>query len=117
MASSKGVEVRVDWAALKDRLGKNVDKAQAALDIQILKDCDPYIPWDQGELRNDGVRSTEPGSGFVRWLKSYAFRQYNSLPNKSHDAHPQAVLRWFEAAKAVKKEAWLRIAKRIGGAR
>lgn len=114
-ASGRFIKINVDWKAIEARLGEDLKLAQAALDLQILKDCDPYIPADTLELRNDGIRSTKPGEGLIRWMKVYAFAQYNGLPNKAHDKHPQAVLRWFEAAKAVRKEAWLRIAKRIGG--
>ena len=117
MAARNGVEVKVDWRALGEKLAKNTKLAQAALDLQILKDCDPYVPADTLNLRNSGIRATKPGSGQVIWDAVYAWAQYHGLPNKAHDKHPQAVLRWFEAAKAVRKDAWLRIAKRIGGGR
>ena len=118
MAKSKtGVEVKVDWKAIGEKLEKKTKLAQAGLDLQILKDCDPYIPADTLNLRNSGIRATKPGEGKVRWDAAYAFAQYHALANKARDVHPQAVLRWFEAAKAVKKETWLRIAKRIGGGR
>lgn len=110
-----GVTVDVDWGKLEGELLDGVKRGQAALDMQVLKDCDPYIPADSMNLRNSGVRATKPGDGKVIWDAVYAWIQYNALPSKAHDVHPQAVLRWFEAAKAVQKEAWLRVARRAGG--
>jgi hypothetical protein len=110
-----GVTVDVDWSRIEGELLDGVKRGQAALDLQVLKDCDSYIPYADGNLRDSGIRATKPGTGKVIWDAVYAWIQYNLLPNKAHDVHPQAVLRWFEAAKAVNKEAWLRVAKRAGG--
>lgn len=112
-----GVTIDIDFDALERRFSRNAGQAQCALDTQVLKDCDPYLPYDSGNLRNSGIRATKPGTGKVIWNAVYTWVQYNLLPKKSHDTHPQATMRWFEAAKAVRKEAWLRVAKRIGGQR
>jgi hypothetical protein len=114
-SSGKFVRIHVDWKKIEAELGDNLKRGQTALDLQVLKDCDPYVPYDSGNLRNSGIRATKPGEGQVIWDAPYAFAQYNGAPRKSHDVHPQAVLRWFEAAKAVRKDAWLRVAKRLGG--
>lgn len=118
MASRGGkgrVRVELDEARLRRRFEGNFDRAQVALDTQVLRDSTPYVPMDQGELTNSGERATEPGSGKVIWDKVYAWAQYNRLPNKSRDTHPLASVRWFEVAKAIKKKSWLALAKRIGG--
>lgn len=113
----KGVKIDVDWAKLQRELLDNVDKAQAQLDIQVLKDSTPYVPRDSGNLVRSGIAATHPGDGKVIWDAPYAESQYYGLPNKAQDRHPQAVRYWFEAAKAARKDAWLRVAKRIGGRR
>lgn len=110
--SKKGVTVT--WNDPEGRLRRNAEAAQVALDAQILKDTDPYVPFDTGNLRNEGIRaSTTPGE--IVWPGPYAARQYYEYPNKSRDVHPLATSFWFEAAKAVNLGKWLAAVKRIGG--
>lgn len=97
------------------RFGRNFDAAQQQLDIEVLKDCEPYIPMDTGNLRDSGIRGTKPGSGKVEWDAIYARRQYYALPNKSRDVHPRATTHWFEAAKAVNLAKWRHMLGKVIG--
>ena len=113
--SGATTRVNINYAAIGSKLKASTKRAQMVLDTQVLKDCGPYTPHDQGDLESSGQRASKIGSGEVSWATPYARRQYYSLPNKSHDKRPMAVMRWFEAAKAARKAAWLRVAKAAGG--
>jgi hypothetical protein len=116
--AKSGVRVDVDWAKIEAELVGNVKRAQAILDVQVIKDTTPYVPRDRGDLAASATRATDVGSGEVVWGggdADYAARQYYGLPNKAHDVHPLAVKQWFEAAKSVCREKWLRVAKKAGG--
>jgi hypothetical protein len=104
-------------SALRSRLSSGVGQAQKALDLQVMKDCDPYVPADTLNLANTARRATDVGSGEIVWEGPYAAKQYYELPHKSRDRHPLAVTRWFEHAKAARKAAWIRVAKKAGGER
>jgi len=109
------VRFEIPWTMIEYKLLRAVDKGQAALDVRVLKDSDPYVPADTYNLRNSGILGTTPGGGEVIWNAPYASVQYWSLPNKRKDRHPMAVMRWFEAAKSVHKGEWLRMmGKRVG---
>jgi hypothetical protein len=96
---------------LKLRLGAGVTRSQQIIDTQVMKDSTPYVPFDTGTLANSVILGTDVGSGTVRWSAVYAEAQYKGMPNKSKAAHPLATTYWFEAAKAVNKDKWIRVAK------
>ena len=62
-----------------DRITGNLDRAQIALNQQIVKDCEPHIPLQQGALRNS-VSFPEGASGhLIQWgnkFTPYAHYQY-----------------------------------------
>lgn len=110
-----GVRFDIDWRKLERELGANVERAQKIVDTQVLKDSNVYVPRDEGDLERSSQTATVIGSGEVRWETPYAAAQYYGKPNKSRDVHPLATMRWFEAAKAANKAAWLRVIKKAGG--
>lgn len=55
---------------------ERIKKAQKFLDSEILRKCDPYIPFKTGMLRDSGILGTKVGSGRIRWIAPYAKRQY-----------------------------------------
>ena len=95
---------------------KNIDhalnKAQFALDEQVLKDSNFFIPKDEGTLEESGVLHSRIGEGMVGWNTPYARRLYhNPQYNFSKDKNPNASGLWFEMAKARFKTAWEKIAQ------
>lgn len=82
---------------------KRTLKAQLALGIQVLKDSNYYCPEDQGFLKASGIQS---GPGKIEWNMPYASEQYYGKPNKSKDDNPNARMKWFEEAKAIKMKKW-----------
>lgn len=58
------------------RLRRNLKEAQKLLNMQVVADCNPLIPFQQGALRNSvnypqGVYGTE-----IEWNTPYAHYQY-----------------------------------------
>lgn len=81
---------------------------QKWLDNEVLKDCDEYVPMRTGNLRNSGIRGTNIGSGKVIYNAPYASECYYSKRTFSKDKHPKATSAWFEKAKAVNKNKWIK---------
>ena len=89
-------------------------KAQVFLDNEVLKHCEPYVPWLNGDLVQSGRRGTTPGSGEIRYNIVYAKYQYYGLGfHHTTDHNPQACAQWFEKAKAVHLQDWVSGAQSI----
>ncbi|MCL2517928.1 MAG: minor capsid protein [Oscillospiraceae bacterium] len=75
-------------------------RGQQMLKNEVAKGCNPYVPFDFGNLS----KSVEPSIGtdepFLVYTVPYAARQYYGFPNKSKDVHPNATKQWFEVWKA-----------------
>lgn len=96
-----------NFSGTVSRLNGCVDRAQKWLDNEVLKDCQPYVPMDTGNLMNSGVSGTTLGSGEVIYTAPYAHRMYYGVNfNFSKLKHPQACAQWFEKAKASCKKDW-----------
>ena len=87
-------------------------QAQAALDVQVIKDSNYFCPMAEGTLQASALTASEIGKGRVLWATPYARAQYYGLPNKSKDKNPNARMKWFEEAKARNREAWLLLAQK-----
>ncbi len=80
---------------------KKFEKAQKILDSEVLRRCDPLVPFDTGTLKKSGINSTVIGSGVVSYDTPYAKRQY--YENQGKGNHNKSGLRgklWFERMKA-----------------
>lgn len=107
------VNVQVDTAAIESKVMKATEKAQFALDEQVLKDSNFYAPEDTGELMRSGVRFSRIGEGIIEWSTPYSRRlYYNPQYNFSLDTNPNARGMWFEFAKAQHLQDWLKIVER-----
>ena len=53
-------------------------KAQKALDSEVLRYADPYVPFRTGMLKDSGIHGTDVGSGEVVYNAPYAKNQYRS---------------------------------------
>jgi hypothetical protein len=104
------VQIDLDVQGVSNKIERNVQRVQIALDNQVLKDSNYYAPQDVGTLIDSGINFTQPGSGEVEWSTPYVRMQYYEAPNKSTDKNPNARMKWFEAAKAEKLSIWEKIA-------
>ncbi|MGN4578386.1 minor capsid protein [Bacillus cereus group sp. MYBK74-1] len=107
------VNVQVDTAQIESNVMRATEKAQFALDEQVLKDSNYYAPEDTTELKRSGVRFSRPGEGHVGWDTPYARRlYYNPQYNFSKQPNQNARGLWFEEAKARHASDWARIVER-----
>jgi len=106
------MKVQVDFNAegARRRIEGNLNRVQAALDGQVLKDSNYFCPQDQDLLIDSSIIASEPlGQGILIWDTAYAKKQYYELPNKSKDKNPNARMKWFEVAKAQNLKKWIDI--------
>lgn len=85
--------------------------AQAALDIQVLKDSNYFCPQAEGDLIKSSIAQSRIGEGLLIWATPYAHAQYYGLPKKSLDVNPNARMKWFEEAKSRHLDDWLNMVK------
>lgn len=113
-SSRNGVDTRIN----NERFVNQFNDAQIALDNQVMIDTDRFVPFDQGILAGS-VES--PAPGLVEYRALHARYQYylestlGRVPNYNTAEHPDATSMWFEASKAVNKQAWINLVKNIGG--
>jgi Minor capsid protein len=106
------IKVNFDPNAAADKVDKALAKAQHALDQQVLKDSNYFIPMDTGELMRSSLRASKIGEGYLCWDTPYARRlYYNPQYNFRKDENPNARGLWFEEAKAIHYHEWQRIAQ------
>lgn len=107
-------KLELDTCSIVSRFAPKYSRAQAFVDNEVLKDCDPYVPMDTGNLVRSGQRGTVIGSGCVKYNAPYAAACYYGVRRKfSKDRHPKATAMWFERAKAVNKDKWISGAQKI----
>lgn len=102
--------IKFDMSLNLDRGGhaRRVGLAHAALDSQIIKDTEAFVPMDTGTLVSSALRHSVVGE--IKYSTPYARRLYYGEGfNFRKIPHPQATHHWFEKAKAVWLGQWTRI--------
>lgn len=99
------VKTDINLRACAERIEKNIQRVQAKLDAQVLKDSNYYCPQQTGILQKSSIMSTVIGSGCVKWTAPYAKSRYYAL-RAATNRNPNACPKWFEAAKAAKLREW-----------
>ncbi|MED1012132.1 minor capsid protein [Bacillus mycoides] len=104
------VNIQMDTQAIESKVLKATEKAQFALDQQVLKDSNYFIPKDTGELERSSIRFSRPGEGHIEYNTPYARRIYYGVDfNFSKDVNPNARALFFEEAKARNVRDWARL--------
>jgi hypothetical protein len=106
---------RFDTKTYLSPLQQKMDNAhkfgQRVLDTQVLKDSNFFIPMDNHFLERSGIMHSKLGEGVIMWQTVYSRRLYYNPQYKfSKDKNPNAQGLWFEAAKALYKKKWLKMA-------
>lgn len=52
-------------------------RAQKTLDSEVMRLCDPYVPFRTGSLKTSAITATDIGSGVVEYNAPYAYKQYH----------------------------------------
>ena len=132
------VDIKIDTS----RIDKNLKKCQKLLNMQVVADCDPLIPFQQGALRNSVNYPQGIYGGEIEYNTPYAHYQYEGIiygpnipirdaegnitgwyspPNKHPTGrklqyHTEGTGdHWFEKAKHQHKDEWVRLVKQTAG--
>ncbi|OQM47533.1 minor capsid protein [Anoxybacillus sp. UARK-01] len=106
------VKVNINQNQLQSDIDRRLDKAQYALDNQVLRDSNYFIPKDTGNLEKSSFLHSQIGQGKIVWNTPYARRlYYNPQYNFSKDVNPNAQGLWFEVAKARWYNEWVQVAQ------
>lgn len=91
--------------------------AQKWLDNEIIKDCNPYVPFRTGNLATSAIRHTVIGSGQIVYKTPYVNVVYDS--NGWHfnaEIHPLATDHWLDVVKPLQIDKWKNgVMKILGG--
>ena len=113
------VTVKLDRAHLAARMARGKAHAGPILAQQILDDCRPFTPHDQGTLEDSG-RPEQIGEDWAAtWNTVYAaYQYYGCWPDGSHvirnhdtSINAQATTQWAEHAKKQYGNDWQRVAQ------
>lgn len=100
---------------LRERGLQNNASVQKYIDSEVLRLCNPKVPFRSGDLARSGVINTKIGSGEVRYSTPYARRMYYH-PEYSFTGAPERGAYWFERMKKNGgKEEILKGAAKIAG--
>lgn len=132
------VDIKIDTK----RIDENIRTAQKLLNEQVVADCDPLIPFQQGALRNSVNYPQGIYGGEIEYNTPYAHYQYEGIvygpnipirdaqgnitgwyspPKKNPTGRklqyhtPGTTDHFFEKAKEQHKDDWLRLVKRTAG--
>lgn len=132
----------VDIQLNTDMIDRNLKEAQKLLNEQVVADCDPLIPFQQGALRNSVNYPQGIYGGEIEYNTPYAHYQYEGIvygpnipirdvqgnitgwyspPKKNPTGRPLQYHtegtgdHWFEKAKEQHKDDWVRLVKRTAG--
>lgn len=108
------ITVDFDSNKIKKRMQDSLTVAQVWLDTSVLRDCEPYVPSSSGELIRSARTATKIGSGEIIYNTPYARAVYYGYHGKSQ-TRPLATRLWFETAKLVHGDKWIKGVKKIGG--
>lgn len=88
------VDIKIDTK----RIDRNLKEAQKLLNMQVVADCDPLIPFQQGTLRNSVNYPRGIYGGEIKYNTPYAHLQYTGIvcgPNiPIKDSHGN-ITGWF----------------------
>lgn len=112
------IEVKPTAELLKRRGLEPGGRVQEIVDSEVLRLCDPLVPFVSSNLVKSGVRGTRIGSGEVCYNAPYARYQYYGKSrtgkplNYSHkEGHEKAGSFWFERMKAAHRDEILKKAQ------
>ena len=117
-------------AKVKARLNSQTKRARRLLKSEIIKDTEKFVPMQSGYLKNSITNSIQSDDDFIIYNTPYlmvgkithrpwARRGETKVKTEKKlnfgKVHPMACSHWFERSKALYKENWLKIAKKVYG--
>ncbi|GER73436.1 minor capsid protein [Bacillus coagulans] len=106
------ISVQVDIGNIPKKIDKAIAYGLYVTSEQVRKDCNYYIPKDQGTLERSSFQASDLQRGEIVWDTPYARRlYYHPEYNFSKDKNPHARGLWFEEAKATRGSQWRTVAQ------
>ncbi len=103
------LEFRPDFGA---KMSSQFNDVQAFVDNEVLRYCQPLIPFRTGMLVRSGKVGTVLGSGLVQYTMPYArFQYYRTAQSRLYDSRRGS--KWFERMKTAHRHDILSGAKRM----
>lgn len=98
------------------------NKARRWLKNEVAKDTNVFTPMLSGDLRESVIPSIGNPNEYLVWSVVYAaYQYYGCWADGSHvierHSQPGTEILYFEKAKAIHKEKWIRVAKKLAGGR
>lgn len=113
MGFVSSVLVKLDRAKTLQKLrGAWNDKTLYELTSAIREDCNEFVRFDQGQLKESSYTASEPQKGIIVWREPYAKRVYYTGHPRTH-RNAKASLRWAEVAKAKYHKEWHTLAQKL----
>lgn len=112
--NQKHGSLKMEWnPSFSKKWDNKYNRAQALMDSEVLRLCEPYVPMITGILKQSGTLGTKIGTGLVSWIAVYAQRVYYQ-PNETIGRHtgPLRGKLWFERMKADKGQKLIESVKR-----
>lgn len=104
------ISVTTDMGSLAQAFERRIPAAVRAVELAVLSSCEPFVPYNTGELCRSGHASGSGVHGEVTWSAGHAHECYYAEREFGKKHHPHATARWLEAAKAVDGAAWAKAA-------
>lgn len=102
--------VTIDTKKIVNHYEQKSKRAQMALDAMVMNDSNYFCPLDSSELQKSVIGNSKLGSGLLSWNTDYARRQYYGVNfDHSKQKNLNARAKWFEAAKAMWLEKWVKL--------
>lgn len=95
-------------------------RVQKFIDSEVIRYCDPMVPFRTGFLKNSAISGTVIGSGVIKYIAKYARKQYYENGGHGTEGVNNGGTRgrlWFARMKEKYKRVILDGAKRIAGRR
>jgi hypothetical protein len=102
-------------ANFRPKFQKQFSEAQEWVDNEVLRVCDPFVPFRTGMLRSSGILGTKIGSGQVSYIAPYARAQYYSPRTPGSSTGPQRGPFWFHRAMELHKPQIIAGARKLAG--
>lgn len=106
------IQVRIQFSTkqLHAKSAELKQQAQTFVGNELLKKCDPYVPFDTGALRDSGNAHSKPEEGYLMWKTPYAAKQWYNGRANGQRGRKWALRAWADHGKLI-----LKSAKQIAG--
>lgn len=102
-AAGASVSLVINHTVMQAHVKACIDRAQKVVDSEVLRYCDPLVPFQTGNLKRSGQLGTTIGSGTVCYIAPYAKFQYYCT-SETRPYAPNRGAKWFERMKTAYKK-------------